>query len=156
MPNYLNFTSLFQIKQLCIFCFTLVNKYNNLITILHFGEKMINVTASIPLTDYVKTKIGPETGRGHKGYLDALLVVASKVTTPEQAKGIQESIDAVASAVKFEKRYSLRGQSGEEYTVERPSMLVDAMLKLQPYLGQGLYVERVVSEIIRDLRQIGK
>ena len=85
---------------------------------------MISVTASIPLTDYVKTKIGPETGRGHKGYLDSLLVVASKVTTPEQAKDIQESIDAVASAVKFGKKYSLRGQSGKNYTTENFEKIV--------------------------------
>ena len=156
MLAYLNFTILFQIKQFCTFCFTSVNKYNNLLAILHFGEKMVDVTTNISLTDYVKVKIGHETGRGHEGYHDALLNVASKVATPEQAKDIQESIDAVASAVKFEGRYSLRGESGQRYTIEHPSMLIGVMLKLQPYLGQGLDVEKVINEITIDLRKIGK
>ena len=117
---------------------------------------MIGITANVSLTDYVKVKIGPETGRGHDGYYDAMLSVASKVTTPEQAKDIKDSIDAVASAVKMEGRYSLRGESGQKYTVENPSMLIGIVLKLHPYLGQGLDVEKVVKEIERDLRQIGR
>ena len=127
-----------------------------MLAILQTGENMLGVTASISLTDYVKIKIGPETGRGHSGYYDAFLSVADKVTIPEQAKDIKDSIDAVASAVRMEGRYSLRGQSGQRYTVEHPSMLIGVVLKLRPYLGQGLDVEKVVQEIEKDLKQIGR
>lgn len=106
--------------------------------------------------DYVKIKIGPETGRGHTGHYNTFLSVADKVTTPDQAEDIRASIDAVADAVRMDGGYSLRGQSGQRYTVERPSQLIGVVLKLLPYLGQGLDVERVVEEIKSDLRQIEK
>ena len=117
---------------------------------------MVEISANISLTDYVKVKIGPEAGRGHDGYYDTLLSVAGKVTTSEQAEDVKDSIDAIASAVKMEGTYSLRGQSGQRFTVEHPSRLINALLKLSPYLGKGLDVEGVIKQIEMDLRKIGR
>lgn len=125
-----------------------------MLVILQIGEKMIGITASVSLADYVKIKIGPETGRGHNGYYNAFLSVADKVKTPEQAGDIQKSIDSVASAVRMDGKFSLRGESGQKYTIEHPSRLIDAVLKVIPYLGKGLDVEKLLEEIKLDLEKI--
>ena len=116
-------------------------------------RNMITTQTTVSLSDYVKLKIGPETGRGHTGYYDTLLSASGKVVTPEQARMIKGGIDAIANAVKLDGRYSLRGESGQRYTIEQPSTLIDLAVTLQPYVGQNLGVEQIISEITRDLRQ---